>query len=124
MCDGSTSGLLKVKGSEMGLRAYLLVKAKDNIEQEEFIKAVSEVEQVPGVEFADPVIGAFDMVVMVDAPRTVEAIAAKVQDNHWFEDMKILKLINIFELSNVKGGTHFNLLGLGNRRGRSKFNEE
>ena len=108
----------------MGLRAYLLVKAKDNIEQEEFIKAVSEIEQVPGVEFADPVIGTFDMVVMVDAPVTVEAIAAKVQDNHWFEDMKILKLINIFELSNVKGGTHFNLLSLGNHRGRLKFNED
>ena len=108
----------------MGLRAYLLVKVNDSIEQEEFTQAVKEVEQVPGVEFADPVIGAFDMVVMVDAPVTVEAIAAKVQDNHWFEDMKILKLINIFELSNVKGGRHFSLLGLGNRRGRSKFNEE
>ncbi|MBA7504281.1 hypothetical protein ES706_02915 [subsurface metagenome] len=108
----------------MGLRAYLLVKAKDNIEQQEFIKALRDVERMPGVEFVDPVIGAFDMVIMVDAPVTVEAIAAKVQDNQWFEDMKILKLINIFELSNVKGGRHFNLLGLGNRRGRSKFNEE
>jgi len=108
----------------MGLRAYLLVKVKDNLEQEEFIEVLREVERTPGVEFADPVIGEFDMVVMVDAPVTVEAIATKVQDNQWFEDMKILKFINIFELSNVKGGTHFNLLGLGNRRGRSKFNEE
>jgi len=108
----------------MGLRAYLLVKVKDNIEQEEFIVAMREVEQIPGVEFADPVIGDFDMVVMVDAPVTVEAIAAKVQDNQWFEDMKILKLINIFELSNVKGSNHPNLLGLENHRGRLKFNEQ
>ncbi|HUS04106.1 MAG TPA: hypothetical protein VMY79_01040 [Dehalococcoidia bacterium] len=124
MCDGSRNGLLKVKGTEMGLRAYLLVKVKDNIEQEEFIVAMREVERIPGVEFADPVIGGFDMVVMVDAPVTVEAIAAKVQDNHWFEDMKILKLINIFELSNVKGSNHLNSLGLGNHRGRLKFNEQ
>ena len=108
----------------MGLRAYLLVKVKDNIEQEEFIAAMREVERTPGVEFADPVIGEFDMVVMVDAPVTVEAVASKVQDNQWFEDMKILKLINIFELSNVKGSNHLNLLGLGNRRGRSRSNEE
>jgi hypothetical protein len=124
MCNRSRNGLLKVKGTEMGLRAYLLVKVKDNIEQEEFIAAMREVERIPGVEFADPVIGDFDMVVMVDAPVTVEAIAAKVQDNHWFEDMKILKLINIFELSNVKGSNHLNSLGLGNHRGRLKFNEQ
>jgi|GEM_PF-877460 len=107
----------------MGLRAYLLIKVKDNLEQEEFIDTLRKVERIPGVEFADPVIGAFDMVVMVDAPVTVEAIAAKIQDNHWFEDMKILKLINIFELSNVKESNHPNLLGLRNRKGRLKFNE-
>jgi DNA-binding Lrp family transcriptional regulator len=107
----------------MGLRAYLLVKVKDNLEQEEFIESLREVERMPGVEFADPVIGEFDMVVMVDAPITVEAVAAKVQDNQWFEDMKILKLINIFELSNVNRRNEPNLLGLGNRRGRLKFNE-
>jgi DNA-binding Lrp family transcriptional regulator len=123
MCNRSRNGLLKVKGAEMGLRAYLLVKVKDNLEQEEFIESLREVERIPGVEFADPVIGEFDMVVMVDAPVTVEAVAAKVQDNHWFEDMKILKLINIFELSNVKESNHLNPLGLGNRKGRLKFNE-
>jgi len=80
----------------MGLRAYLLVKVKDSTEQEEFTKAVKEVEQVPGVEFADPVIGPFDMMVMVNAPATVETIAAKIQNHQWFEDMEILKLINIF----------------------------
>jgi hypothetical protein len=96
MCDASRNGLLKVNGGEMGLRAYLLVKVNDSIEQEEFTKAVKEVEREPGVEFVDPVIGPFDMMVMVNAPATVEAIAAKVQDNPWFEDMEILKLINIF----------------------------
>jgi len=121
MCDRSRNDLLK--GEEMGLRAYLLVKVKDNLEQKEFIEALREVERTPGVEFADPVIGEFDMVIMVDAPVTVEAVAAKVQQNEWLEDMKILKLINIFELSNVKESNHPNLLGLGNRRGRLKFNE-
>ena len=124
MCTGSRNSLLRAKeGIEMGLKAYLLVKAKDHIEQEEFIEALREVERMPGVEFADPVIGTFDMVVMVDAPVTVEAIAAEVHNNHWFEDMKILKLINILELSDVKGANHRNLLGLGNRKGRLRFNE-
>ena len=107
----------------MGLRAYLLVKVKDNIEQGEFIEALREVERMPGVEFADPVIGAFDVVVMVDAPVTVEAIAAKVADNQWFEDMKILKLINILELAEVKRANHTNLFSLANRKGRLRFNE-
>jgi len=80
----------------MASRAYLLVKVKENIEQEEFSNAVKEVEQVPGVEFADPVIGPFDMMVMVNAPATVEAIASKIQHHQWFEDMEILKMINIF----------------------------
>ena len=107
----------------MGLRAYLLVKVKENIEQEEFIEALREVERMPGVEFADSVIGAFDMVVMVDAPVTVEAIAAEVADNQWFEDMKILKLINILELAEVKRANHPNLFSLANRKGRLRFNE-
>lgn len=107
----------------MGLRAYLMVKVKENIEQEEFMEALREVERMPGVEFADPVIGDYDVVVMVDAPVTVEAMASKVRDNRWCEDMKILKLINIFELSRVREPSHPNLLGLGNRRGRLKFNE-
>ena len=80
----------------MGLRAYLLVKVDDSIEQGEFTQAVKEVERVPGVEFVDPVIGTFDMMVMVNAPATVESIAAKIQDTPWFEDIEILKLINIF----------------------------
>ena len=106
----------------MGLRAYLLVKAKDDIEQGEFNEALKEVERMPGVEFADPVIGAFDMVVMVDAPVTVEAVAAGVQDKRWFEDMKILKLINIFEFSKGNGDKQFNFFGLGNK-GRLRVDE-
>ncbi|GAI55452.1 unnamed protein product [marine sediment metagenome] len=51
----------------MGLRAYLLVKVKDSIEQGEFTQAIKEVEREPGVEFVDPVIGSFDMMVMVNA---------------------------------------------------------
>ena len=82
----------------MGLRAYLLINVKDEIDQEDFVNALREVEEIPGVEFVDPVIGSHDMVVTLHAPNTVEAVTDKIHDHHWFRDMKVLKLINLFEL--------------------------
>ena len=63
----------------MGLRAYFMVTTNDGLTQREFVKAVREVEDTPGVDFVDPVIGSRDLVIMIDAPVTVEAIAGKIR---------------------------------------------
>lgn len=81
----------------MGLRAYLLVDVSDDMEQREFIKALRELEDMPGVDFVDPVIGLCDLVVMVDAPITVEAIASRIRKKEWVKDIKILRIVSMFE---------------------------
>jgi len=81
----------------MGLRAYLLVDVVDETEQREFIKALRELEEMPGVDFVDPVIGSHDMVIMVDAPVTVEAIANKIRNKEWVKGIEIMRIVSMFE---------------------------
>jgi hypothetical protein len=84
-------------GTAMGLRAYLMVNVVDDMEQQEFIKVLRQLEGMPGVDFVDPVIGSHDMVMMVDAPVTVEALASKVREMSWVKDMQILRIVGMFE---------------------------
>ena len=81
----------------MGLRAYLLVDVTDDVEQGEFIKGLRELEEIPGVDFVDPVIGSRDMVIMVDAPVTIQATADKIRAKDWVKDVEILRIVSMFE---------------------------
>ena len=81
----------------MGLRAYLMVNVVDEMEQQEFIEVLRQLEGMPGVDFIDPVIGSHDMVMMVDAPVTVEALASKIREKSWVKDMEILRIVGMFE---------------------------
>ena len=81
----------------MGLRAYLMVDVADNMEQQEFVKTLRQLEEMPGVDFVDPVIGSRDLVIMVDAPVTVEAIASKIRGKSWVKDMEILRIVSMYE---------------------------
>lgn len=81
----------------MGLRAYLLVNVVDDMEQQEFIKVLRQLEGMPGIDFVDPVIGSHDMIMMVDAPVTVEALASKIREKSWVKDMQILRIVGMFE---------------------------
>jgi uncharacterized protein with GYD domain len=81
----------------MGLRAYFLVDVADEMEQREFVEGLRELEETPGVDFVDPVIGEHDMVVMVDAPITVEAIASKIRDKAWVKNVEIMRIVSMFE---------------------------
>jgi len=81
----------------MGLRAYLLVDVVDEMEQQEFIEVLRELEEMPEVDFVEPVIGLHDMVVMVDAPVTVETIANKVSSKNGVKAVEIIKVISLFE---------------------------
>ena len=81
----------------MGLRAYLLVDVVDDIDQQEFIKVLRQLEEMPGVDFVDPVIGSHDMVIMVEAPVTVGALASKIREKSWVKDMEIMRIVSMFE---------------------------
>ena len=79
------------------MRAYLLVNVADEMEQHEFIKALRELEEMPGVDFVDPVVGSRDMIIMLDAPVTVEATASKIRSKEWVKDMEIMRIVSMFE---------------------------
>jgi uncharacterized protein with GYD domain len=81
----------------MGLRAYLVVDVADDIQQNDFIRELRELEEMPGIDFVDPVIGPHDMVVMVEAPVTVEAIANKIRAKGWVKNLDILRIVSMFE---------------------------
>lgn len=85
----------------MGLRAYLLVDVVDDIEQQEFIKLLRQLEEMPGVDFVDPVIGSCDMIIMVDAPVTVEALASKIREKSGVKDIEIMRIVSMFESHRV-----------------------
>ncbi len=81
----------------MGLRAYLLIDVNDDMDQKDFINEMRQLEDMPGVDFVDPVIGPCDIVIMVDAPVTVEALARKIQDKKWVKKIEVLRIVSIFE---------------------------
>ena len=81
----------------MGVRAYLLVNVADDMEQQDFVTTLRELEEMPGIDFVDPVIGSRDMIIMVDAPVTVEAIASKIRAKGWVKDLEILRIVSMFE---------------------------
>jgi hypothetical protein len=81
----------------MGLRAYLLIEVADEIEQRAFINEIRQLEDMPGVDFVDPIIGSCDLVVMIDAPVTVESIARKIQEKAWVKKIEILRIVSMFE---------------------------
>jgi len=67
------------------------------MEQQDFINTLRQMEEMPGVDFVDPVIGSADMVIMVDAPVTVEAIASKIRAKGWVKKLEILRIVSMFE---------------------------
>ena len=81
----------------MGVRAYLLVDVADDMEQQDFIGTLRQLEEMPGVDFVDPVIGSADMVIMIDAPVTVEVVAAKIRTKDWVKKLEILRIVSMFE---------------------------
>jgi len=81
----------------MGLRAYLLVNAKDEVRHDDFRKAILDLEDLIEVDFVDPVVGSCDMVVMIEAPVSVEAVTRKITSLYWVENVSTLKIVSIFE---------------------------
>lgn len=81
----------------MGLRAYLLVNAKDEVTHEEFRKSILDLEDMIEVDFVDPVVGTCDMIIMIEAAVSVEGVARKIMALEWVDNVGILKIVSIFE---------------------------
>jgi len=81
----------------MALRAYLLVKMADDVDREAAEKALRQVESLPEVDFADPVVGSCDLVLMVETGETVGAVAEAVSRLPWVKSVETLKITSSFE---------------------------
>ncbi|MDO7788584.1 hypothetical protein [Desulforamulus aquiferis] len=81
----------------MGTRAYFLVNVVDEVNQQEFVNILRELEDMVEVDFVDPVVGEWDMVIMIEAPITVEAVARKLEGLAWIKELKTLKIVSLFE---------------------------
>ncbi|MDI6817535.1 MAG: hypothetical protein QME41_10185 [Actinomycetota bacterium] len=80
----------------MGLRAYLLVDVADDMDQQQFVQAVRDLEEEHTIDFVDPVIGHCDMVIMVEAPVSVEVVAKKIKENSWV-NIEMLRIVSLYE---------------------------
>lgn len=81
----------------MASRAYLLVNVQDGLDQQEFGKAVADLEGQQEVEFVDAVVGNWDLVIMIEAPVTVDAVAKKIEVQPWVKELQIQKIISLAE---------------------------
>lgn len=81
----------------MGTRAYLTVNVVDEVNQQEFVKILRELEEMLEVDFVDPVVGDWDIVIMIEAPITVEAVAKKIKALPWVKELKTLTIVSLFE---------------------------
>lgn len=95
---GKINRYLKRKGQEkMGMRAYFFINVSDDMTQDQFANEMMELEKVPEVDFVDPVVGDYDVVVMVEAPVSVEALANKIKEKPWVKELRILRIVSLFE---------------------------
>ena len=81
----------------MAPRAYFLVTLGDHVEQHKFIDLVRQLEEMPEVDFVDPVVGKRDLVIMVDAPVTVQATANKLRAREGIADLEVLRVVGVLE---------------------------
>lgn len=81
----------------MGVRAYLMINVQDNVTQEEFVQIIRDLEDVVEVDFVDPVVGSCDIVVMIEATNTVQAVAQKISGQPWVKNIDVLKILSVFE---------------------------
>ncbi|NLM51676.1 MAG: Lrp/AsnC family transcriptional regulator [Firmicutes bacterium] len=80
----------------MGLRAYLLVAVTDDCKDEFFQDLMAEIKNFAEVDFADPVVGAADLVIMVEA-NNLEAVAEKIAALKGVDKVEILRVTSVLE---------------------------
>ncbi len=76
----------------MALRSYLLIKLKENTTHEGIVKAVEELEQLDEVTYAEPVVGAWDLLAALETPGAPEDLAARLGKTPAFKETALLKV--------------------------------
>ena len=78
----------------MGTKAYFMVKMKETKFNKDgyYLDALRELEAIPEVESVEPVSGACDLLVKVDAPIRIIFVANKIQAKKWVKSLHVLKV--------------------------------
>jgi hypothetical protein len=74
-----------------------LVKIADDVDREAAEKALRQVESLPEVDFADPVVGSCDLVLMVETADSVGGVAEAVSRLPWVKSVETLKITSSFD---------------------------
>jgi len=77
----------------MASRAYFLINVSENLDRDGFIEAAAELEKKFEVDFVDPVVGKYDLVVMVETSGSIEDLADSIEKFSWVKKVEILKTV-------------------------------
>ncbi len=81
----------------MGARAYLMVTVAEDVGREQFVQILRDLEDMPEVDFVDPVDGIYDLVIMIEAPIDVQTVSRKIAAQSWVKELQILRIVSLFE---------------------------
>ena len=76
----------------MAFRSYMLVGQSAGVEREEIVSLVQELEAMEEVIFAESVVGAFDLVAVVETDDPVEEVVKRIKTIPHVEDVIPLKV--------------------------------
>ncbi|HBT20443.1 MAG TPA: hypothetical protein DEA47_03640 [Peptococcaceae bacterium] len=96
----------------MASRAYLLIKVSDTLDKDAFIEAVSELEKKFEVDFVDPVVGKYDLVVMIETSGSIDELARSIENLSWITKVEVLKFValqdkrclSLYDIESLLGG--------------------
>ena len=81
----------------MGTKAYFMISVADEFYQNGCEKAVRDLEAMPEVKAIEPVRGAFDLLVLVEAPVRVIVVANKIMAKEWVKRLNVLTVLTVPE---------------------------
>ena len=76
----------------MAFRSYMLTNLKTGLEREGVVAVVRELEGMPEVIFAEPTVGAFDLVATVETNEALDELARRIQTIDHVEKVTPLKV--------------------------------
>ncbi len=76
----------------MAFRSFMLARLRANVDREGIVSVVRELEAMPEVTFAEPVVGAYDLVATVETDDPIEEVVKRIKTIDHVEDVTPLKV--------------------------------
>jgi len=76
----------------MAFRSYMLASVAGGQDRDRLVSVIGELEAMPEVTFAEPVVGAFDLVAVVETAEPIEELVRRMQTIDHLEKVVPLKV--------------------------------